>query len=468
MSPLLKRLYDRTPVAVQNLLLSAFSARLGRQRYGGRFPEFRALLEEGQWWDRGRMREWQVVQLRKVLMHAGEHVPYYRECFAQRGFNPAKVESVDDLRRLPVLTRDTLKHRLRDLVSRAPRKRPLAEGHTSGTTGSPITLFYDSDMIAMNYAVMDRQYRWANARLERGGDRVAVVRGNVIVPLEQKQPPFWRHNRDLNQLVLSSFHLSPQNLDVYLRALREFQPAVMDGYPSSLYVLARMLLNRGEHLRVHAAITSSETLYDFQREAIEAAFQCRVFDYYAAAERVIFSVECDHHAGHHLCEEYGVTEVLDDDDQPVPAGTEGYLVGTTLHNCGMPLIRYRTTDRGAFKPAYCSCGRPLQLTEDVTTKAEDLLRLKDGRLIPPSVLTHPFKPLDSIEGSQIVQTDLDRLLIRIVPGGAFGDAERNHLLRELRARLGDDMRIDIECVTELPRTSRGKFKWVISQVELGL
>ena len=147
-----------------------------------------------------------------------------------------------------------------------------------------------------------------------------------------------------------------------------------------------------------------------------------MFDYYAAAERVIFSVECDHHAGHHLCEEYGITEVLDDADQPVPAGTEGYLVGTTLHNCGMPLIRYRTTDRGAFKAARCSCGRPLQLMEDVTTKAEDLLRLRDGRLIPPSVLTHPFKPLDSIEGSQIVQTDLDRLLIRIVPGGAFGDA----------------------------------------------
>jgi len=160
--------------------------------------------------------------------------------------------------------------------------------------------------------------------------------------------------------------------------------------------------------------------------------------------------------------------VLDDDDQPVPDGAEGYMVGTTLHNCGMPLIRYRTTDRGAFKPAICSCGRPLQLTEDVTTKAEDLLRLKDGRLIPPSVLTHPFKPLDSIEGSQIVQTDLDRLLIRIVPGGTFGDAERNHLLRELRARLGEDMQIDIECVEELPRTSRGKFKWVISQVELGL
>jgi phenylacetate-CoA ligase len=97
-----------------------------------------------------------------------------------------------------------------------------------------------------------------------------------------------------------------------------------------------------------------------------------------------------------------------------------------------------------------------------------LLRLRDGRLIPPSVLTHPFKPLDSIEGSQIVQTDLDRLVIRIVAGAKFGEEDQEHLVRELRARLGEDMRIDIELVDELPRTSRGKFKWVVSQIDAGL
>lgn len=465
MNPLLQRVYDISPVAVQNFFLSAYSAKLGRQRYGGRFDEFRAVLEESQWWSQERMREWQVSQLRSILSHAAEHVPYYREVFRHRGFRPKAIESVQDLQRLPVLTRDIVKHRVRDLTSRSTDPGSLAEGHTSGTTGSPITLYYDADMIAMNYAVMDRQYRWAGARLESGGDRVAVVRGNVIAPLKQKRPPFWRHNRHLNQLLLSSFHLAPQNLEFYVRALLEFRPAVMDGYPSSLYVLAKMLLNTNQRLPVRAAITSSETLYDFQREAIEKAFECRVFDYYAAAERVVFSVECDHHQGHHLCEEYGVTEVLDENDEPVAAGTEGYLVGTSLHNRGMPLIRYRTTDRIAVRPDACACGRPLQLTDDVTTKAEDLLRLSDGRLISPSVLTHPFKPLDSIEGSQIVQTDLDRLLIRIVPGGSFGEAERGHLIRELRARLGEDMRIDIELIQELPRTSRGKFKWVVSQVE---
>jgi phenylacetate-CoA ligase len=367
-----------------------------------------------------------------------------------------------------VLTRETVQRRAEELKSKRPEDRKLTEGHTSGTTGSPLQIYYSEDMITMNYAVMDRQYRWAGARLQRGGDRGAVVRGNVIVPLSQKRPPFWRHNNNLNQLLMSSFHLTPDNLVSYFEVLREFKPTVMDGYPSSLYVLAKVLLRRGERMPVKAVVTSSETLYDFQREAIEEAFQCRVFDYYAAAERVVFSVECDRHEGHHVCEEYGITEICDDDGHPLPAGQEGIMVGTSLHNIGMPMLRYRTTDRTAFKTHVCSCGRPLRLLEDVTTKAEDLLRLKDGRLIPPSVLTHPFKPLDSIEASQLVQTDLDRLVVRLIPRPEYSQRDTDHLVRELKARLGADMRVEIEQVEQLERTSRGKFKWVISKVDLGL
>lgn len=468
MNPLLKRLYDLTPAPVQNALVSAFSARLEKQRYGGRFQEFRALLEESQWWDTQKMGAWQDERLRAVVRHAYEHVPYYRELFDRHGIKADKFRGREDLHRIPVLTRDTIKSRTEDLKSKRSEDRVLTEGHTSGTTGSPLSVYYSPDMITMNYAVMDRQYRWAGARLERNGDRGAVVRGNVIVPLAQKKAPFWRYNRSLNQLLMSSFHLTPDNLISYYEALREFQPKLIDGYPSSLYVLAKVLMNRGERLPLKAAITSSETLYDFQREAIEEAFQCRVFDYYAAAERVVFADECDHHQGHHLCEEYGITEILDDDDQPLPAGQEGVMVGTSLHNIGMPMLRYRTTDRTALKTHVCACGRPLPLMEDVTTKAEDLLRLRDGRLIPPSVLTHPFKPLDCIEASQLVQTDVDRLVVRLIPRPEYGEQHAQHLVRELKARLGADMRIDIEKVDALERTARGKFKWVISQVDLGL
>ncbi len=105
---------------------------------------------------------------------------------------------------------------------------------------------------------------------------------------------------------------------------------------------------------------------------------------------------------------------------------------------------------------------------DVTTKAEDTLTLPDGRLISPSVLTHPFKPLDSIEGSQIVQTTREEVLVRIVPGPTYDDALTEHLRAELQARLGAGVRIVIEKVDRLEPAKSGKFKWVTSKVPLGI
>jgi phenylacetate-CoA ligase len=106
--------------------------------------------------------------------------------------------------------------------------------------------------------------------------------------------------------------------------------------------------------------------------------------------------------------------------------------------------------------------------DDVTTKAEDTLTLKDGRLIPPSVLTHPFKPLNSIEESQIIQKDYDRIVVKIVRRQDYTDRDTQHLVRELKSRVGEDTAIEIEFVEGLPRTAAGKFRWVVSEVPLGI
>jgi phenylacetate-CoA ligase len=106
--------------------------------------------------------------------------------------------------------------------------------------------------------------------------------------------------------------------------------------------------------------------------------------------------------------------------------------------------------------------------EDVTTKAEDMLTLPDGRLISPSVLTHPFKPLDCIEGSQIVQTAPDVVIVKLVPGPAYSPAHAQHLVNEFRARLGEGVNVEVREVDRLEPSANGKFKWVISHVPLGL
>jgi phenylacetate-CoA ligase len=468
MNPIAATLYRIAPIWGQNLLLSGFGAVLERERYSGRYAEYRDLLARTEWLTAAELRAYQDERLRAVIAHAYATVPYYRRTFDECKLKPADVRNQDDLHKLPLLTRADIKAHFADLWSSAVPKRERRTGHTSGTTGTPLTVGYDRDTVWMTYAVFDRHYRWAGLRMGRDGDRIAVVRGNVIVPLTQKAAPFWRINRWQNQLLLSSFHLSKTNLPAYFAELARFKPAVLDGYPSTLYVLAKYLQSRGETFPLRAVVSSSETLYDFQREVIEERFACRVFDYYALAERAVFSHECDHHEGHHVAMEYGLAEVVDAQGAPMPRGTVGRLVGTTLHNMAMPLIRYVTNDMSALRPRPCSCGRGLELMDDVTTKAEDLLTLKDGRLISPSVLTHPFKPLDCIEGSQIVQTAPDAVTVRIIPGAAYTPSHTHHLVSELKERLGADVRIDVQMVDQLEVKSSGKFKWVISHVPLGI
>ena len=468
MNPLVGKLYALAPVWGQNLLLSGFGKMLDRERYSGRFAEFHDLLAKTEWYSRQDVEAYQDEQLRVVVAHAYETVPFYRRTFDERKLTPADVRGRADLPKLPLLSRDDIRRHFNDLRSTALPTRGMRSGHTSGTTGTPLTVGYDRDTVWMTYAVFDRHYRWAGAKMGRDGNRIAVARGNVIVPLSQRTAPFWRENRQHRQLLLSSFHMSQQNLPAYFDALAAYAPDVIDGYPSTLYVLASHLKSRGETFPVKAAVTSSETLYDFQRQLIEERFQCRVFDYYALAERVVFSGECDRHEGHHLSSEYGIAEVVDSTGHPVTDGTVGRLVGTSLHNRAMPLLRYVTNDLTALRTSACSCGRGLQCMDDVTTKAEDMLTLPDGRIISPSVLTHPFKPLDCIEGSQIVQTAKDRVVIRIVAGAGYTTAHTQHLLTEFRARLGEGVHIDIERVDRLEVSANGKFKWVTSAVRFDL
>ena len=460
--------YRVAPVWCQNLLLTGFGALLERERYGGRYPEFRDMLHRTEWLPHDELGAYQDERLRAIVRHAYETVPFYRRRFDERGLTPDDIRTRADLPKLPLLTKDDIRANFESLRSRALPRRAIRSGHTSGTTGTPLTVEYDRDTVWMTYAVFDRHYRWAGCQMGRAGDRIAVARGNVIVPLDQRQPPYWRQNRRQNQLLLSSFHLSRTNLPAYFAALREFAPTVLDGYPSTLYILAKYLLANGETFPLRAAVTSSETLYDFQRAAIEQAFACRVFDYFALAERAVFSNECDRHEGHHIAMEYGLAEVVDADGYPVSRGTTGRLVGTTLHNLAMPLIRYVTNDTTALLERRCSCGRALELMAEVTTKAEDVLTLKDGRLISPSVLTHPFKPLDCIEGSQIVQKASDHVVIRLVAGAEYRPELGDHLVREFKARLGEDVRVEVQLVPRLDPARNGKFKWVVSEVPLGI
>ena len=297
------------------------------------------------------------------------------------------------------------------------------------------------------------------------GDAYASIQGRVICPTTQNKPPFWRKNYINNQLFLSSFHLHKKYLPSYFEKLASDNIQFIEGYPSTLYTLASYLKSTNQSFQLKAVLTSSETLFDFQRDTIEKAFQCKIFDFYGMAERTVFATECSYHSGHHLNQDYGITEFLSDSGSPVDIGKTGRIISTSLHNFGFPLIRYQTNDSCALKNKPCGCGRSFPLMDDVATKNEAIVTLPDGRWISPSVLTHPFKPMDNIVESQIIQEDLHNIRICIVKNEHYTKKDEEILLDSFCSRVGNEVNVFIDYVSEISKTKTGKLKWVVSHVK---
>lgn len=453
--------YARVPAALQNVFLNAYAWRIKRHRYGA--PYHRAVAEclDRERWPVERLRDYQVDRLRAILRAAGDS-SWYRERIARAGLRPEALRDPTDLRALPLLTKPDVRDHLGELLTRPRPARGWLKGVTSGTTGSPLGVWYDRQMCIVNNAVDRRQHLWGGATDD---DWIGLLLGRVIVPPEVRRAPYWRVNHVLRQVWFSSFHLSDETLPLYVAEIRRRGLRYLEGYPSTLYVVARYLARRGETLPLRATFSSSETVLDVQRETIEQVFQCRLFDYYGLAERMVYAGECEAHQGKHIAEDFGYVEIVGDDGQPVPDGQPGYIVGTSLHNTATPMIRYRTSDVSAFVVEPCPCGRPFRRLRNVTTKAEDFVVTPDGRLISPSVLTHPFKPLHGIAESQVVQDRPDRLLIKLVPTAKISEQEIARLIAAMRERVGPAMHIDVEQVSAIPRERSGKLRWVISTVD---
>lgn len=463
MNPWMETIYARSPIALQNLYISLYGRRIRRQRFNPGYERWMELFERSERWTPDELGDHQDRALAALVAHCYERVPFYRKVMDERRLRPADITSRGDLHKLPIVTKDIIRSQPDAFLARGVRAADLKESPTSGTTGASFTVSWDRDTDVLWNAVLWRHRGWAGFRF---GARYASLLGRVVVPLQQTGAPFWRWNRPWNQVLFSSFHLKAANIGAYVDAMRAFGISALECYPSTGYILARFLDDRGERLPLRHVVTSSETLLPLQREIMEKVFGTQVLDYYGMSEAVLFAGECGRSAGYHLHAEIGIAEIVDQGGVPVPEGGHGRILGTGLVNRAMPLLRYEIGDVSALRPGECPCGRRLPRLDPVTTKAEDIVVAPDGRLISSSTLTHPFKPLDRVERSQIVQEALDRLLIRIVPRPGYGDSDTRHLIHEMQRRVGQEMQIRVEVVDDIPVGASGKYRWVISKLPL--
>jgi phenylacetate-CoA ligase len=456
MSDPLLRLYHWLPVPVRSIAASLRGFYLRSWRYG---PESERLVSdalERESWSPERCKASQEERLAYVLHRAATRVPYYREQWAARRRQGNRA-SWEYLANWPILEKESLRQNPTAFVADDCAIRQMFHEHTSGTTGTPLDLFWSRKTVRAFYALFEaRCRRWYGVSRH---DRWAMLGGQLVTPTSQRRPSFWVWNAAFNQLYMSSYHLAPDLIPYYLDALKHYRVKYVLGYTSSLYSIAHEALRTArKDLQMTVAITNAEPVFDHQKWAIAEAFQCPVRETYGMAEIVATASECP--SGRlHLWPEVGWVEVCEG-AQPVDNGGPGDLVCTGLMNADMPLIRYRVGDRGVLPAANdaCSCGRTLPRLESIEGRADDLLYTSDGRRI--GRLDTVFKTQLPVREVQIIQEALGVIRVRYVPTADFTSAVGRSIVQRLQERLGT-VEVLLEQVDHVPRERNGKFRAVI-------
>ena len=451
--------YHRLPAPLRSAVATCRGSRLRRLRYG---PETERLVAEArarETWSAARWNEWRAERLARVLDRAATRVPYYREYWAGRR-RCGDRRPWDRLENWPILEKDSLRMMPERFVADDCNLRKMFHEQTSGTTGKPIELWLTRETVREWYSLFELRSRLWNGVSRR--DRWAILGGQLVVPTSRRKPPFWVWNAALNQLYCSSYHLAPDLMPAYFDAWHRYEVSYVVGYSSALYELAEMALRIGrDDIRLSVAITNAEPLFDYQRKAIAAAFQCQVRESYGMSELVAAASECD--AGRmHEWPEAGVVEFVDGGD-PVDAGRGGELIATGLLNEDMPLVRYRVGDRATRGApcARCSCGRRLPIFGSIEGRSDDTLYTRDGRRI--GRLDPVFKTALPIKEAQIIQESIDRIRVRYVPLPGFDRAAGHRLGDAIRARFGD-VEVVLEPLPFVPRGANGKFRSVVCAI----
>jgi len=427
--------------------------------------QYRAELEVSQWLSGNEIQAIQWDNLKKLLTHAYQQVPYWKETFSAAGLRPQDITSYAEFCQLPLLSREIIKTNLPRMLAEGYEDR-LSLKSTGGSTGNPLTFYHDDVSYQKRVAISKRGYGWAHCE---DGMRQFHLWGMA----EHKKTRLTRIKTNLHRAILRHKYFDCFNFNDIrklkcLKSMNRFKPKVVVAYPGALYRLARFIEDNDYELAFtpESIIAAAEKLFDSQREIIERVFQTKVFNSYGSREFMLLAMECPVHDGLHISSENILLEVLGEDGQPVPPGEQGEIVITDLHNYGMPFIRYRIGDQAIQgTPGHdCPCGRGLPKIDDVTGRTLDIIRLSDGAEIPGEFFVRFVGKNPGVIQFRVTQHALDQLIVELVVDQQFTRQILESIKINVSKILGDSVGLDYQIVDKLETTPTGKFRVTISYV----
>jgi phenylacetate-CoA ligase len=431
-------------------------------------------LDRTQWLDPAELEQLQLMQFRALLDHCQEQVPYYRHLLGANGITSSSIQSMNDFRRIPILSRSTWQNQFDDLCARQLPSGTVAldEDSTSGTSGVPVRILKTNIFYIWWLAFYLRDLEWSGlnptgtmaairATLKTGPELERLIQGEmmpswnpILQPLIEMGP---LHGMDIRQ--------KPHR---QIEWLREVNPDYLLSHASNLELLANILLDKPQRLpRMRAVQAISETLTKDVQAKIEVAFGAPVKNLYSSAEAGYLASPCPMGKGLHVHAENVILEVLDDTNQPCRPGETGRVLLTVLHNFRTPFIRYEIGDEVTLRPGRCPCGRGLPSLTRVFGKRRPMFRLHDNRLKHSSGLVHAISIIGGHYQHQADQIGLDRVIVRVVPNDSWTADHPNLLRKAVQEFFEEPIRVDLEIKDRLELQRSGKVQSMICRIPLG-
>ena len=452
-------LYERLPLGLKWALGATYRCLPRGWRLGARYGEFRELAEKGETWDVEQIRDYQFKQLRRTLIHAGNHCPFYQKRFAKAGFQPELMKDFAGLSGCPMLTKRDMLENLEEMVSNDVPASQRLYITTGGSTGVPVGFYLQKGVSR------PKEQAFLEAQWRRGGffdnARLAVIRGHVTS--DEARGRIAGYDATRNWLMLSSYHLTQERLPEYLEALEKFKPDLLHAYPSAALLMAECLERAGQtwKLPLRGMLCGSERLTLPQKRLLERVFNCRVYRWYGHSERVVLAAEGRHSDLFYFCPQYGFVEFGPPDEEGLCE-----VVGTSFHNLVMPLVRYRTGDcvRLADPRTDGDLEFPWPAISEIAGREQEFLVSGTGRRISLTAFNMHDAIFDDLYAVQFYQDTPGRAEFRFVPAPGFQPSRLRQIEAGIRRKLGDDFHIELKPTSEIEKTARGKHRWLVSRL----
>jgi phenylacetate-coenzyme A ligase PaaK-like adenylate-forming protein len=425
------------------------------------------IFDKNQWMSEEELYEYQSAKLKQIISHAYRNVPYYHKLFKKNSIIPSDIQTAKDLKHIPYLTKDLLRNNFASLVACNARQYKPTLLSTSGTTGGKVSFYVDKPSNILEFVYYWRLWNCAGYKL---GNTFATLSSEDFIYMNKHRNAKYYFNSFTRKLTMNSMLISRTYLGELTGILRKFKPLFLKAHPLNLYLLALVFNGKRDHgISFKGIFSQGADLLPYQRDLIGKVFSCQIFDCYGQMERTVAIPQCPS-GMYHIHLDYGIAELEEPGIPLVNQNDEDTgikeIVGTSLYNFSMPLIRYRIGDFVKLKrsPEKCSCGRGFPTIDSVIGGEQDLVVAHDGRQI--AGISSVFSHTPGIILGQIIQEKINQLLVKIVCATEDTENIDRILLGHMKNFMGDDTDIKIEHTTieGIRKDKFGKFKTVVSNV----